>query len=334
MSEQHIVTVNGKQYDTRTGLPVTTSEATKPKPQPKNKESVPSARTVHTSTEKSQTLRRTSVKRPATPAKAPQPAAASVVHPRRRSFDITPTRNSRVTKFAKESPAPANKSATTDIAPRIHPSAVKAASHHTRAPKKPAAKPSAKDLAAQAKKQKEIAVQKALDASTSAKKTPKTRRKSFLKTHPRLFSTTAIVAAMIVIIGSLIWINLPTISVKLASSQAGITAEFPHFLPDGYSLELPVRAEDNLVKMTFQSRSDNTHFSLSQSASSWDSEAVRISVEKDSNGQFLTSRDRGLTIYTYNSNQSAAWVNKGVLYRIDGNATLSSDYVLRIANSL
>ncbi len=331
MSEQHIVTVNGKQYDTRTGLPVSVSETKENKYQSAPKKTLPSARTVHTSTEKSQTLRRTSVKRPAKPVKS---STANVIPNRKRSFDITPARNPQVTKFTKETHTAQQEVSSADIAPRIHPTAVKAAKHQQTKIKQVTPKPSAKDLAAQAKKQKESEIQKALAAPKPAKKARASRRQSFLKKHPRLFSTAAVVMAMIVIVGSLIWINLPTISVKIASSQAGLTAEFPHFLPDGYSLELPVKAEDNLVKMTFQSRSDNTQFSLTQSASSWDSEAVRISVEKDSSGQFLTSRDRGLTVYTYDSNQSAAWVNKGILYRINGNATLSSEYILRIANSL
>lgn len=333
MSEQHIVTVNGKKYDTRTGLPVTASEINNDEPQPKHKKSVPSARTVHASTDKSHTLRRASVKRPAVVAKPAATPSGSAVSSHRRSFDITPTRHPRVTKFANN-PSPAKQPASPDIAPRIHPSAHKAAKHAVRPAAKPTTKPTKQDLAIQARKQKNSEIQKALAADAPTKKSVKPRRRSFLKAHPRLLSTAAVVTALIVIAGSLIWINLPTISVKIASSQAGLTAEFPHFLPDGYSLELPVKAEDNLVTMTFQSRSDDTHFSLTQSASSWDSEAVRISVEKDSSGQFLTSRDRGLTVYTYNSNQSAAWVNKGILYRIDGNATLSSEYILRIANSL
>ena len=331
MSEQHIVTVNGKQYDTRTGLPVTAPvhEATV-KPQSKPTDSVAPAQAVHTSTEKSQTLRRAAVKRPSKPAKTP-PAVAPAISSRRRSFDVKPTRRPDVVKFSPTAAALPKQTETPDIAPRVHPHVVKATKP---SPLPNKTKPSAKELAAKAKGQKNLEIQKALAAPTPKKTTRTSRHRSFMKTHPRLFSTAAVVTAMLVLVGSLVWINLPTISVKIASSQAGLSAEFPHFLPDGYSLELPVKAENSSVRMVFKSRSDDTRFSFTQSASGWDSEAVRLSVEKDSNGQFLTSRDRGLTVYTYNSNQSAAWVNKGILYRIDGNATLSSDAILRIANSL
>ena len=54
-------------------------------------------------------------------------------------------------------------------------------------------------------------------------------------------------------------------------------------------------------------------------------------IEENSKGRFLTSRDRGITVYTHDGN--AAWVNRGILYTIEGDAGLSSDAIMRIANS-
>jgi hypothetical protein len=44
--------------------------------------------------------------------------------------------------------------------------------------------------------------------------------------------------------------------------------------------------------------------------------------------------DKGKTIYLYNNGANAAWVNGGVLYQITGNANLSSDQIVSIADSL
>jgi hypothetical protein len=55
-------------------------------------------------------------------------------------------------------------------------------------------------------------------------------------------------------------------------------------------------------------------------------------VKEKAGDNYITYNERGLTIYTYNSN--AAWVNNGVLYTIDGDAPLSSDQIRRIATSL
>ena len=75
----------------------------------------------------------------------------------------------------------------------------------------------------------------------------------------------------------------------------------------------------------------NTSFVISQSNSPWNSDAVRSMIEENSKGRFLTSRDRGITVYTHDGN--AAWVNRGILYTIEGDAGLSSDAIMRIANS-
>ncbi len=47
---------------------------------------------------------------------------------------------------------------------------------------------------------------------------------------------------------------------------------------------------------------------------------------------FQTFQDAGKTIYIYEDSK-ATWVNGGVWYQINGNASLTSDQLLRIANS-
>ena len=316
MKNDDTITVNGQAYDTRTGLPVDGTH--QPTPPPLRSE----ATSLHAKTQKSVTLRRSATKKPA-PVKKNETLSPMVARrPQRRSLDIA--RHPRVTKTA--APATPTAADTPDIAPRTHPYVEKA---NQRIQEKKAPRhfehqaPSSKEV-------KEAEIERVLSEPTPAKtKPPKKHRSHRRKKMTRLG---LIIASCVIVAGVIIWLSLPMISIKLASAQTGVSADIPHYTPEGFSLKLPIDTKDSKVAMTFSARHDDTSFVLTQSKSSWNSEAVRAMVETDSEGRFLTTRDRGLTVYTYNGN--AAWVNKGILYMITGNADLSNDAIMRIANSL
>ena len=126
---------------------------------------------------------------------------------------------------------------------------------------------------------------------------------------------------------------MPNLSVRVAAAQAGIDASYPGYHPDGYRLDGAIGYTQGEVNMKFASNSGPQNFTISQKKSSWDSTAVLDNFVKDRAGEnYITYSERGLTIYTYGS--SAAWVNNGVLYTIDGNAPLSSDQIRHIATSM
>ena len=325
MTRHDTITVNGQTYDTVTGLPIaaTTSSRTKAPKQPATPSvatAKPNAQTLHAAAQRSKTLRRTAQpKKPAAvkPASIAEPLAKR--RPARRLLDVA--RHPEAKKFA---PAPTKGTAKSDdIAPRQHPHVAK--TRKVLATKKQTAAPRASHPPAKAIKEAEIA--RVLREATPNKKQPKKA-----KSMSRKMRIGIIVAASIVVLGALVWVSLPTLSLKFASAQSGVNARLPHFTPDSYAITLPVSAEANRVAMTFTSKQANTSYTLTQENSSWDSQAVRAMVETASNGQFLTTQDRGLTIYTYNGN--AAWVNKGILYKLSGNSLLSGDTIIRIASSL
>ena len=129
------------------------------------------------------------------------------------------------------------------------------------------------------------------------------------------------------------YINMPSLSVRVAAAQAGIDASYPEYRPIGYRLNGPVAYRDGEVTMQFASNSGPQHFALAQTKSSWDSTALLEKfVNPRSNGHYATYTDAGLTIYTYGNN--AAWVNGGILYSVEGNATLSNEQVRRMATSM
>lgn len=126
---------------------------------------------------------------------------------------------------------------------------------------------------------------------------------------------------------------MPNLSVRVAAIQAGIDASYPDYRPDGYSLNGPVTYADGRVTMNFTANGGPQEFKISQSESTWDSEAVLDNyIAPRAGADYIPYTERGLTIYTYDNN--AAWVNGGILYTIEGNAPLSSEQIRRIATSL
>jgi hypothetical protein len=155
-----------------------------------------------------------------------------------------------------------------------------------------------------------------------------------LKRNKRIVNIVSIVVGFIFIIFLVyfMYINVPSLSMSIAGAQAGISASYPEYRPDGYSQNGPVSFTGGGVVISFKSHNGSSNFAIKQTKSSWDSTAVKDMVAKDSNGEFITTEERGLTIYSYNGH--AAWVNGGILYSISGNASLTCDQIRRIATSL
>lgn len=128
--------------------------------------------------------------------------------------------------------------------------------------------------------------------------------------------------------------NMPDISVRVAAIQTGIQASYPSYIPRDYTLST-IDSEDGKISMTFDGP-DNSSFTLVEEKSSWDSSALlRNYVEPTWNDDYATTHEQGITIYISNANSDAAWVNGGVLYKINssGNA-LTKKQVRSIVTSL
>jgi hypothetical protein len=207
-----------------------------------------------------------------------------------------------------------------DIGPSRHPLAKKADNLHSR-PIQP--EMTSKDI-------KEAAIAEAFMKLEQSKK----EQSESLKRSKRIVNTIGIIVGIIFIVFMIyfVYINVPSLSMSIAGAQAGISATYPEYRPDGYNQNGPVLYSDGGVVINFQSNGGSSKFSIKQTKSSWDSTAVKDKIATDSKGGFITTEDRGLTIYSYNGN--AAWVNGGILYSITGNASLTGDQIRRIATSL
>lgn len=133
--------------------------------------------------------------------------------------------------------------------------------------------------------------------------------------------------------GFFAWRSVPQFSMKVSSMQAKIQGSVPGYIPSGYSFSGPVKNEDGALSMTFRSGEDGRSFKIVEQASNWDSSSLAANAVAPSS-QVQTSQVKGTTVYIYDSNNQATWVNNGIRYIIEGDAQLNSDQLLKIADSL
>jgi hypothetical protein len=325
MSQQSVVSIGGIDYDDLSGLPIKKQEASLQQ-ELRRVQSV-HAKGVHKAQQRSTALNRQFVKK-AAPVHPSRPAAQAPAQLRKRvgSMDVRPVtkRSPHISKFARTPQAPFARPVASDIKPVVHPVAAKAhaataKSSHSVA-HKPAQAPTARDI-------KHAALGKALAHAAPAQETSQPRPKR------RALNIAAASLGVLLITGYFTYLNMPNLSVRVAAAQAGIDASYPEYRPVGYRLNGPVAYQDGQVSMNFASNSGPVGFSLNQAKSSWDSSALLEKyVDPRSEGKYATYTDGGLTIYTYGTD--AAWVNGGIIYTVEGSATLSNEQIRRIATSM
>lgn len=181
---------------------------------------------------------------------------------------------------------------------------------------------------------KERLVKKAIESAT-AKPSQTTTRKSKLKHRKPMFAKFAAPALAGLILASYVaYLNVPSISMRVAAHRAGFAASMPTYKPSGYSLHGPIAYSPGQVTINFASNTDDRAFSLTQKPTTWDSTALFENLVAQESKNYVTYQDRGLTIYLFNEG-SAAWVNGGKLYQVEGrDAQLDTQQILSIATSV
>lgn len=307
------VTINGRVYDVHTGKPVDVTTVHTPVP-PHHSQA------MHQVIQKSRTLNRKIVKK----------SVNGISTHKTPSYRQDIARPAAVTKFAPHPSGIKTEMSTTtpvDAPHSAHPIAAKAQQKMQQTKLTASIQKAPKP--AQVIKQEAVAESLAKAPSHSAKheQIKPTRR------FPRIMSVTTASFALLLLAGYFTYINMPSLSVRVAAAQAGVNASYPSYHPDGYSLNGPVAYSQGQVNMKFASTTGPQSFTVGQSRSNWDSSALLDNYIKQRAGDnYITYDEHGLTIYTYGSN--AAWVNGGILYTITGDAPLSSDQIRHIATSM
>ncbi len=339
---QKTVTINGTVYDSHTGKALRVEHSH----HASTKTASHSAHTVHMQMQRSKTLNRRYVRKgeakqhdapeqakhvaQEVPKSPHRPKATHAISVHRTPSASTATRSSHVRHFeAHPSPAAHHTPAAShqhDIKPVAHP--IVESVHRQLAEKQPVEK---------VIKPSHIIKKEAIERATAkmpAKHLRKTTHHKQAKSKfGRLASIGSASLAILVLGAYLTYLNMPALSTRIAATQAGIDASYPSYQPMGYSLSGPVAYKEGTVTMKFAANAGPQSYTLTQTKSGWDSSAVlEYYVEPNAGGNYITTTTNGLTIYTYGDN--AVWVNGGILYTINGNATLSDSQIQRIATSL
>ncbi len=181
-------------------------------------------------------------------------------------------------------------------------------------------------------------LERAVDNATSHEQ-PKLSRKELKAVHGKRKAhgrSSAIILVSIMGVLTLaygIYANMPNVMVKVASVRAGFSAVMPSYRPSGYSLN-SVNYQPSTVSFNFTSNVDNRKFTLTEHSSNWDSATLLASAivpAEGSNYQELTLS--GQSIYLYGNDQ-ASWVSNGILYQVNGNNSLSTNQLLKMATTL
>lgn len=339
MPGKNTIVINGKVYDVLTGLPVAAPDKPAAKA-PASHAAKPvvashvdhhAAATTHSATkthqrvQRSKTLRRDILKKPAS---NPQ----TVVGQLRRKPASHSIKSPQVHKFA---PARHGTVRATDIVshhkPKATPPVVSSIVAQKHSLVHPARQAPVK-LTTRSVKDHVIA-DRMTRTHTAPAHVATAKKGSLFSRRPRTLSIASAMVSVMVLGGYLTYLNMPSLSVRVAASQAGIAADFPDYHPDGYRFGGPVAFAPGQVSIKFLSNGSDAQYTVTQQKSTWDSQAVHDNLVASTAGNdYVTNSQQGLTIYTFKNN--AAWVNRGILYTVSGDAPLSNEQLLRIAGSM
>lgn len=189
-----------------------------------------------------------------------------------------------------------------------------------------------------AKEIKDQAIRRALiDASTvEQNKSSQASKKHFNKVHfgfGRVMLALSCATAVVLAIVYFVNLNMPDLSLRVAAMQTGINASYPGYVPRGYNAS-SITSESKKVILDFAGNEEQEAFTLTEEASSWDSNALLNNYVKDTfKENYKVVKEQGLTIYISGSN--AAWVNGGVVYKISAHdGVLTNKQICSIATSL
>jgi hypothetical protein len=128
--------------------------------------------------------------------------------------------------------------------------------------------------------------------------------------------------------------KVPQVAVRVAATKAHIGAQIPGYVPSGFSFTGPVGYSDGKVSIKYKANDGSSReFTVNQASSKMSSKSLEDKVVPEDT-QVQTSVVNGTTVYIYGENNDAAWVNNGMQYTVKDSAGLNSDQILKIANSL
>lgn len=331
------IKINGQTYDALSGQPV--ADAAKPATAPKAKAAAstghsmdgvvraptkhhrPTAKTVHAKPKRAATLNRAAVKKTKAPShhsKAPSTSIEElkIQDAERLKRAKSVHKSHAISKFGPSTPAATQPSQTLE-----QPSPP------------PELAPPAAPISAKEELISQHLAKVATSSSTHAKPKAHHKVKQWLKS-PRRTTILATSASALLLVGYITYINIPNMSLRVASSRAGFTAHLPGYQPAGFNFSGPVAYQPGEITVSYNATGGDRTYRITQKESNWDSQTLLEYIEPQAELYPATYQESGLTVYIYDS-KIATWINAGVWYTIDNDsAQLTTEQMLKIAASL
>lgn len=192
----------------------------------------------------------------------------------------------------------------------------------------PAARVNAVSAAAETSSQVGKRFEQAVQDATSHLNKHHAKRK-----RPKRLAIISSSLAVVFLAGFFAYQNIPNLEMRVAAARAGFSASLPGYSPAGFGIAGPIKAEPGKVTVSFKSRTDNKSFQLNQQVSEWSSGALLTNYVQDKDGHVTYPDERGRTLYFY-GDSNITWVDGGIWYLVEGDASLTTDQLQKIANSL
>lgn len=133
---------------------------------------------------------------------------------------------------------------------------------------------------------------------------------------------------LLLLLGGIVgYLNLNAIKLKVASVQAGFSAQLPSYQPTGYVLGAVTTKSGNV---TLNFASGEKHYQLTQQSTNWNSQTLGDDIIASAGAKTIESNGR--IIYLYGN--TASWISGGVRYDLTGNAELNETDIAAIAASM
>ncbi len=165
------------------------------------------------------------------------------------------------------------------------------------------------------------------------KRVPRRRIREKLRGHGRMMSAASVVLAALVLTGYITYLNVPSLSLRVAAARAGIDAQLPRYTPAGYAVSGPVTYQNGQITIRLTSKNQEGSLIIIEQKKDWDTQTLLENYVLLRSPYPRNYIQNGLTVYVYNGN-SAAWINNRILYTIEGDTNLGDEQILHLASSL